>query len=83
MKKGEGKLKNLNGNILQILSPSPFIHSCRSRAGAHNYLEGFAFGKSLIVLPPLQQIPPGKELGQSFHPAAWVAIYRILEAKEK
>lgn len=39
--------------------------------------------KSLIVLPPLERIPPGKELWQSFHPTAWVGAYLILEAKEK
>lgn len=39
--------------------------------------------KSLIVLPPLERIPPGKELWQSCHPTAWVGAYLILEAKEK
>lgn len=73
----------MNGKILQIFSLSLFICSCSSRAKAHNYLEGFAFGKSLIVLPSLEQIPPGEELWQSFHPTSWVGVDLTLEAKEK
>lgn len=48
----------------------------------HSYREGFAFGKSLIVLPPLEQIPPEKESWQSFYPT-WVGAYLIWGAKEK